>query len=816
MDATGKQTLYAAIATFLVIGIAWIWKLNSTLKQTPPEVLAISPHRWTEQEIKDTYRRIEANPIDWAKQLPPQLNRRYIVTGGCGGVGGQIVLHLLARGQSPESIRIIDFQKPVRSDMTTGSAALVDFAQADITSPPATSAAFNKPWPKSVAHLPLTVFHTAAIIQASERSLKTYERIKRVNIDGVQNVLDASKQAGATVFVSTSSASVAYTPVRYWNNPFQRWPENYWQLLDDSDFDRPLRPHAQFFSNYAHAKATAERLISEANNSGFRTGIVRPGNGIYGSSHGDQIIGLCLRAANVVPPAEARPPRLTFGVEMEFVVPWLPEGVDDVLEHIKGLPPIFRIKEEPKDGDIPAVIYKMIKALFEKHNLPANIKTYTYKTDFIKGILGNYNHWGVTEDVTVNEPVEAKTFDWVKKFGWVGVEVQTPVEPDIPAAFEVLNYARQLLISSYRCRVNHSCGLHVHVGNGAEYFPLDSLRRIASLVFATEHLLTTLNHPWRVVNWNCRTLRDRSNLSNRLDGQAMSPGPTHETGSGRDCVRYLATEVRHGEEPISWREENRSNKYVDAFDENRNKAGFQPFQPKMEPKAGEAAPKKKRIKAKAKNAGGKEEEDQVIKASSDPFIRPIKPSKPVRTRNIPRIARTRYTDEQLEDINEKTRDWGCSGLEVDGPNSHRAPDPGVFAGVQQIYQSVSSCEIAHLMYPRGGAMVNFRHYACDSFMHRNSGRTIEFRGAEGSLSSWVVVWAKICVGLIKFAIRSPYYEFTRVLENCDISTDEDGVYDCIDLLDDLGLYAEAEAAEKGSRRIKRNGVSSTWSRREGG
>ncbi|KAI2776176.1 hypothetical protein F4815DRAFT_364346 [Daldinia loculata] len=499
-------------------------------------------------------------------------------------------------------------------------------------------------------------------------------------------------------------------------------------------------------------------------------------------------------SANIAPPAEARPSRLTFGVEMEFVVPWLPESGDDALEHIKGLPPVLRLKKAPKDGNFEVVIYEMIKALFEEHNLPANVKTYTYKTNFVKTILGRYNHWGVTDDITVNEPVEAKTFDWVEKFQWVGVEVQTPVEPDIPAAFEVLNYARQLLTSSYRCRVNHSCGLHVHVGNGGEYFPLNSLRRIASLVFATEHLLTTLNHPWRVVNWNCRTLRDRSNLSNRLDGQEVSDGPTHETGSARDCIRYLATEVRHGEEPISWREQNRRNKYVDDFEVHRNTNGFEPFQPKPDPKGGEEAPKKKR--RKGKKAGGKEEANKITKASDDPFSQSIKPSKPVRTRNIPRIVRPRYTNEQLEDITEKVRDFGCSGLEMEGPRSHRAPDPGVFAGVQQIYQSASSCEIAHLMYPRGGAMVNFRHYACDSFVYRNSGRTIEFRGAEGNLSSWVVVWAKICVGLIKFAVRSPYYEFARVLENCDVSTDEDGAYDCIDLLDDLGLYAEAEAAEK--------------------
>ncbi|KAI1103909.1 NAD(P)-binding protein [Jackrogersella minutella] len=296
MDVITKQMLLSTIATIFTIGIAWIWKLNSTLKQTPPEVLAVSPHRWTEQEVRDTYQRIKANPIDWEKHLPPKLDRRYVITGGSGGVGGTIVLHLLARGQPPESIRIVDFRKPERADMTTGPAALVDFAQTDITSIEATAAAFDKPWPASVAELPLTVFHTAAIIVTSERSMRTYERVKRVNIDGMINTLNASKQAGASVFVSTSSASVAYKPVHYWGNPLRRWPRNYWQAIDESDFDRPLRPHAQFFGNYAHAKAASERIISEANCSGFRTGLVRPANGIYGSSNGDQVVGLCLRS----------------------------------------------------------------------------------------------------------------------------------------------------------------------------------------------------------------------------------------------------------------------------------------------------------------------------------------------------------------------------------------------------------------------------------------------------------------------------------------------------------------------------------------
>ncbi|KAI2472368.1 NAD(P)-binding protein [Annulohypoxylon bovei var. microspora] len=299
MDATAKQILFSTLATVLALGVAWIWKLNTALKQTPPEVLAVSPNRWSEKQIKETYQRIQANPIDWAKHLPPALNRRYIITGGCGGVGGTIVLHLLARGQSPESIRIVDFRKPERADMTTGPAALVDFAQADISSANATLAAFEKPWPASVKKLPLTVFHTAAIIVASERSLRTYERVKRVNIDGVAHVLAASKVAGASVFVSTSSASVAYRPVQYWGSPFRRWPANFWQVIDDADFDLPLRPHAEFFGNYAHAKGVSERLISGANDEDFRTGIVRPANGIYGSSYGDQVVGMCLRAGTV-------------------------------------------------------------------------------------------------------------------------------------------------------------------------------------------------------------------------------------------------------------------------------------------------------------------------------------------------------------------------------------------------------------------------------------------------------------------------------------------------------------------------------------
>ncbi|KAI1367289.1 3-beta hydroxysteroid dehydrogenase/isomerase [Xylaria arbuscula] len=292
---TGTQQLRWAAAVLFALGFAYLWRLNKVMGQTPPEAVKASPYRWADTEIKETYKRIKANPIDWSKHLPPKANRRYVVTGGSGGVGGQIILHLLMRGESPESIRIVDFKKVERADMMTGAAAKVDFAQADITSPSATQAAFNKPWPSSVAKLPLTVFHTAALIIPGERLMGTFEFIKRVNVDGTKNVMDAAKAAGATIFVATSSASIAHRNASYWGNPFRRWPKNYFQAIDESDFDKPLPAHSEFFSNYAHTKAIAERMVCQANGPNFRTGTIRPANAIYGSSNGDQVVGVVLR-----------------------------------------------------------------------------------------------------------------------------------------------------------------------------------------------------------------------------------------------------------------------------------------------------------------------------------------------------------------------------------------------------------------------------------------------------------------------------------------------------------------------------------------
>ncbi|KAK4234519.1 3beta-hydroxysteroid-dehydrogenase/decarboxylase [Achaetomium macrosporum] len=299
---SGWPLLLAAL-----LAVAYLVRLNQLLLRTPDEIAQLTPTRWTTTLLLDTYRRLEAHPIttsSYAKRISPKLERRYIVTGGCGLVGGYIVLQLLERGQPPESIRIVDFRPPNRADMLHGPATKVDFVQTDISSAEATIKAFRKPWHPSMAALPLTVFHTAAVIVPSDRSKLVSGFCDAVNVQGTRNVVDAARRAGADILISTTSASISIRPVELWVPPWRMWwftpndawPRHYWQVLDEKDFFEPLRRHDEFYANYPASKAAAERIVCAANSRELRTGCIRPANGVYGNPTDNTVAGALARA----------------------------------------------------------------------------------------------------------------------------------------------------------------------------------------------------------------------------------------------------------------------------------------------------------------------------------------------------------------------------------------------------------------------------------------------------------------------------------------------------------------------------------------
>lgn len=201
-------------------------------------------------------------------------------------MGGWIVEHLLLRGEDPRAIRIADLAAPKREHAVKQH---ITHIRADISDAASVDSVFSLPWPAQVANLPLTVFHTAAYIQAGHRSATTLPIYLKVNIQGTRNVLDAAKAAGCDILIATSSVAIALKAQTFFSFlPWQRYPDGFIQVYENAearDYDAPLE---NFAGAYAYSKARADKMVRDADDrdNGFRTGTIRPGHSIYG--HGDE------------------------------------------------------------------------------------------------------------------------------------------------------------------------------------------------------------------------------------------------------------------------------------------------------------------------------------------------------------------------------------------------------------------------------------------------------------------------------------------------------------------------------------------------
>jgi nucleoside-diphosphate-sugar epimerase len=197
-----------------------------------------------------------------------------------GLVGGWMVEHLIMRGQNPAAIRIVDLQPPCRELAVKHN---VSYFKADITDRVAVEKVFKSPWPSEIAHLPLTVFHTAAYIHAGYRKADFLGPYMKVNVEGTRNVLDAARSAGCDIFIATSSGSIGIRPSNFLFPPWRRYPKDFVQILDNAE-PPSLDELENFAGCYAYSKAVAEKLVTDADDKegGFRTGAIRPGHAIYG------------------------------------------------------------------------------------------------------------------------------------------------------------------------------------------------------------------------------------------------------------------------------------------------------------------------------------------------------------------------------------------------------------------------------------------------------------------------------------------------------------------------------------------------------
>lgn len=512
-----------------------------------------------------------------------------------------------------------------------------------------------------------------------------------------------------------------------------------------------------------------------------------------------------------------RPPRVSFGVELEFLVFYRTNGIDD--ESVSGLPSVESTK-------IP--VTDRIAQMLRGHGLDAYTKDEEQDDRDESSPLG----WLVNTDGSVSEPGLPDDGSFGAT-GWESVELNSPPLYSCDEAFRLLAAVVRLLTTNFRVRVNQRCGMHVHVGNGPHHLDMRASRNYAALIWATDSVLSTLHCPGR-------SAAKYSNSNRRLAYTDLSKGmdakEAHDIVANRASSwipRYLGRARKLGEAPVVSRQKLRQ--HIKEQEKNRDQdfAALDPECPS---------------------------DDSDWEASnSKPFFRPKKPDSQARRHRRPIPGGDFWLKEEGEearlDGETITRelppqvDFGLVGLDPPpSPSPGSTPKPFLEEGrprqkqleIEKILEDpkIVARHDEPTWYP---AAVSWKPtwpgvkelLSCDAGVHqiallmsmneeddryassnwatntldgmtpgdqrsRGGRRTIECRLGGGSLDAeWAVTWTKIQCRLLEWARDAEPSAFVEVL--CKLARDDHSdecTYDVVDLLRDLGMYTEIKICQK--------------------
>jgi len=172
-----------------------------------------------------------------------------LITGGCGFLGTSLISSLLATNRY--SITAIDITPPSLGTRTFPSH--VRYVRADVLDPSALQTVFTEAQPAIVIHA-VAIFP----IGVARYSTKGRDAVFKVNVEGTRNVVNAARECGARGLVYTSSTTVVVDSLAHdFRNVDEKWPAG--------DVD----------TSYGQSKALAEDVVLAANDSDFKTCVLR-------------------------------------------------------------------------------------------------------------------------------------------------------------------------------------------------------------------------------------------------------------------------------------------------------------------------------------------------------------------------------------------------------------------------------------------------------------------------------------------------------------------------------------------------------------
>ncbi|UQC86702.1 uncharacterized protein CLUP02_12204 [Colletotrichum lupini] len=525
---------------------------------------------------------------------------------------------------------------------------------------------------------------------------------------------------------------------------------------------------------------------------------------------------------------QTTPPRVSFGVELEFFVAFVRGGETDPDHAIRHeLQPLVVVP--PDDG-------------IDKHGLPHT--AYDWDEDFVFHSIGDalakaglpvygQGQCGVSGSVQSRQSKKAidafqlKTdvslkADHVDGYRWQRVEMISPAMYNMNMSFDMVRLAVSVITTNFRCRVNPSCGFHVHVGVGpTQRIDARTLRHFAALLWAADPLISRLHPPWRATLAYSQSAR--VNEATPL-GQGKGPaGATIDKDIapqdlkkmkvlGRDRWLGDSVEVDTTSETMI-RELN-----LDQEDDEALLTGYEPWQHRpaipevRDPKSSEARSTSPfgfpplRYEAPVPMP-------KNYRSSATKGVIPPRPRPPPIKRRYARIPGTMRKDIRGDPDFLDGYILGQGGsiecVEVNQPSRW-----DVMSGVRDLLGAdMTVAQAGQLMTPAFlPKHINYKFKAYDFYSlehlapqdgngtrttYPTKDHTIEFREAAGSLDvEWIATWARICCRLLEWSRDAEPTEFMCVMRLLAWAQEEEGAqYDVVDLLIDLGLITEARFCE---------------------
>ncbi|KAI1338435.1 hypothetical protein F5Y15DRAFT_128985 [Xylariaceae sp. FL0016] len=460
----------------------------------------------------------------------------------------------------------------------------------------------------------------------------------------------------------------------------------------------------------------------------------------------------------------------SIGLELEFLLFVKETGIETdiptMFKSSRGKPislPSNQLEDEQaREFAVQLLIDATIAQVTSQHTGDRVVRSAAQLRDPNAWHLRRARTWVVDKDGSVSLPPELASDPVIAQYTCMPVEINSPALFATDSSYAETHAVVKALRDEYWLFCPPTSGLHVHYGNGENYIPFHSLRRIGAFLFVADPVLVQLHPAHRRDNQYCRSNRNYSEIAHGKSATAAA----RESGT------------QEKEEAI------------EPFPATVSPSSVSPFENQWVFQRGELGGN---IFNPTEFARGQPAEQLRIPGADT-------------TQPVPLL---RAFDELFKSVNAPTTAYLLNG-----------PERLAYSFVAYL---VTRYRVGPQMPPHAGSSSSGSTTESSSHEETSSSssdsnaagalsaqnnqpkRTIEFRQAAGSIEpDQVVAWAQVVVGLCMFASTANLRRLAHIAVDCAEAEIDATWYDVFDLLEEVGLTDQGKVLQNGIATSRQN------------